>query len=253
LAQKAPPRHQLKRSGGCKRLAPGFRDATPAALRRPNGADGPGISALIITKSPWKHGINELIDTLINGKYFSMKMEDITSDQQNNHLASPRQILLSPSLKYCNLLSLIAFSHCIPGADSTMPALIKAIVLAFTVAAAAIPHGSPTSSPSATTSPAPSASPPPPTPDTKELFEDLFTSPSALGRFRRLLTDPATGGLLPGPALRSRIVFDYNIGPSDKGGKITAAVAGSFPILVGQDISTVTAFLNPCRYSDSPL
>jgi hypothetical protein len=78
----------------------------------------------------------------------------------------------------------------------------------------------------------------------------LFTAPSALNRFQRLLVDPASGNLLSGDALRSQIVFDYNNGalldPGDKAGKITAAVAGTFPILVDQDISTVTAFLNPC-------
>jgi hypothetical protein len=97
------------------------------------------------------------------------------------------------------------------------------------------------------------SSPPPPAPpsDRKALYADLFTAPTALDRYQRLLVDPASGNLLGGDALRSNIVFDYNTGAQlsagDKGGKITAAVAATFPILVNQDISTVTAFLNPCR------
>jgi len=103
----------------------------------------------------------------------------------------------------------------------------------------------PADPPSSSAPPAPAS-----TPDTKALFQDLFTAPSALDRYKRLLVDPSTGGLLSGAALRANIVFDYNNGatldPGDKGGKITAAVAETFPILVDQDISTVTAFLNPC-------
>jgi len=102
--------------------------------------------------------------------------------------------------------------------------------------------------PTSTTTPAaPSAAP---TPDTKALYVDLFTSPTELGRFQRLLVDPASGGLLKAEALRPKIVFDYTkdavLDPGDKGGKVTAAVAATFPILTGQDISTVAAFLNPC-------
>lgn len=122
---------------------------------------------------------------------------------------------------------------------------LKAIVIALATGAFAIP--APASSPSST-----SAAPPPPsaTPNTKALFENLFTAPSALNRFQLLLVDPTSGNLLSGDALRSQIVFDYNNGPSldpgDTAGKITAAVAATFPILVDQDISTVAAFLNPC-------
>src|SRR4051812_22724478 len=52
-----------------------------------------------------------------------------------------------------------------------------------------------------------------PTPDSNSLFVDLFTSPSALGRYQRLLVDPATGNLLTGDALRSVTVMDYNTAP----------------------------------------
>lgn len=120
-----------------------------------------------------------------------------------------------------------------------MSTLLKTIVIAFAAYASA--HPAPISSTSSTSAaPTPAA-----TPD-KTLFQDLFTAPSALDRFKRLLVDPASKNLLSSDALRSQIVFDYNIGPSDEAGKITAAVAASFPILVDQDISTVVAFLNPC-------
>ena len=125
-----------------------------------------------------------------------------------------------------------------------MSPLLKTIVIALAACASALPApGSNASSTSA--APAPAV-----TPNTKALFEDLFTAPSALDRFKRLLVDPASGKLLSGDALRPQIVFDYNNGalldPGDKAGKITAAVAETFPILVDQDISTVAAFLNPC-------
>ncbi|PVH79960.1 hypothetical protein DL98DRAFT_515838 [Cadophora sp. DSE1049] len=122
-----------------------------------------------------------------------------------------------------------------------MSPLLKAIVIALAAGTIAFPTSNPSPS-SSSVAPAPPAA----TPDRKALYQDLFTSPSATERFQRLLVDPATGNLLSGDALRSRIVFDYNIGPTDLAGKVTAAVAASFPILVDQDISTVTAFLNPC-------
>ena len=124
--------------------------------------------------------------------------------------------------------------------------ILKAIVIALAAGASALP------APAFSSSSTSVASPPPPsaTPDTKALFENLFTAPSALNRFQLLLVDPTSGNLLSGDALRSQIVFDYNKGasldPGDTAGKVTAAVAATFPILVDQDISTVTAFLNPC-------
>jgi hypothetical protein len=125
-----------------------------------------------------------------------------------------------------------------------MSTLLKAIIIAFAAGAFALPASNSSAS-STSVAPAPAA-----TSNTKALFEDLFTAPSALDRFKRLLVDPASGNLLSGDALRSQIVFDYNGGalldPGDKAGKITAAVAETFPILVDQDISTIAAFLNPC-------
>jgi hypothetical protein len=119
-----------------------------------------------------------------------------------------------------------------------MALLSKTLLLSLAACAAAVPKPSSTSS----------AAPPPPasTADSKALFQDLFTAPSALQRYQRLLVGP-DGGLLQGDALKKGIMFDYNVGPDDLAGKVTAAVAQSFPILVDQDISTVVAFLNPCR------
>lgn len=89
---------------------------------------------------------------------------------------------------------------------------------------------------------------PAPTGISKQLFQDLFTAPSALDRFKRLLVDPASGKLLSNDAVKSNIAFDYysNAQPNP-GGKISTAIASTFPILVDQDIATVAAFLNPCR------
>jgi hypothetical protein len=122
--------------------------------------------------------------------------------------------------------------------------LSKTLLLALVASVAALP-----TEPSSTSSTAP---PPPAATDTKALYADLFTSPTEVGRYQRLLTNPATGALLSKELVTSAIVFDYNktaaqLGPpTDKGGKVTAAVAATFPILVGQKISTVAAFLNPC-------
>lgn len=81
----------------------------------------------------------------------------------------------------------------------------------------------------------------------KSLYADLFSSPTALGRFQRLLVEPTTGALLGGDALKKAASFDYNNAAGDKAGKISAAVAATFPLLVKQDIGTVVAFLGPCR------
>ncbi|KAH8797361.1 RmlC-like cupin domain-containing protein [Xylogone sp. PMI_703] len=124
-----------------------------------------------------------------------------------------------------------------------MPTILKAIVIAFLTGALAFPASNYSTS-STSVAPAPAA-----TSNLNSLFVDLFPAPSALARFQRLLVDP-TGSLLRGDTLRSQVVFDYSNGPSldpsDTAGKITAAVAQTFPILVDQDISTIAAFLNPC-------
>jgi hypothetical protein len=122
-----------------------------------------------------------------------------------------------------------------------MLAILSAALFVLATGTLALP--APSNAPPTSTKAAPSTVP---TPDTKALYSDLFTAPSALDRFKRLLVNPATGGLLPANQLRSNIVFDFNTVAGDRAGKIAAAVAPTFPILVDQDISTVVAFLNPC-------
>jgi len=124
--------------------------------------------------------------------------------------------------------------------------LIKSLILALATCAVAVP--SPANIPRDEKASSSKPAPPPPaaTPDTKSLYQDLFTAPSALQRYQRLLVGPS-GDLLKGDSLTKQISFDYNVGPDDLAGKVTAAVAQTFPILVDQDISTVVAFLNPCR------
>ncbi|KAG4437948.1 hypothetical protein IFR05_006572 [Cadophora sp. M221] len=110
-----------------------------------------------------------------------------------------------------------------------MSPLLKAIVITLAAGTIALP----TSGPSPSSSSVALAPPPPNASSVSLSIRPLATSfPVTLS------------------ALRSRIVFDYNIGPTDLAGKVTAAVAASFPILVDQDIYTVTAFLNPCSLLD---
>ena len=72
-----------------------------------------------------------------------------------------------------------------------------------------------------------------PTPDPeaqKALFLDLFTAPTAIKRFQRLLTAKGQS-LLSGDALRSLIVFDFNGAKPAKGalGGATKAAVSPLP------------------------
>lgn len=98
--------------------------------------------------------------------------------------------------------------------------------------------------PSSTTS-APAV--PAPTQDQAQLFRDLFTAPTAIKRFQRLLVQGST--LLTGDALRTLTVFSFNNAapaPGAKGGATKAANIETFPILTGLGISTTLGFLEPC-------
>lgn len=80
-----------------------------------------------------------------------------------------------------------------------------------------------------TTSAAPAA--PAPTEEQAQLFRDLFTAPTAIKRFQRLLVQGET--LLTGAALRKFTVFDFNGAVPAKGaagGATKAAVSPSTPI-----------------------
>lgn len=91
------------------------------------------------------------------------------------------------------------------------------------------------------------ASAPAPTEDQAQLFRDLFTAPTAIKRFQRLLTQGET--LLTGEALKKLTVFSFNNAtpaPGAKGGATKAANIETFPILTGLGISTTLGFLEQC-------
>lgn len=78
--------------------------------------------------------------------------------------------------------------------------------------------------------PAPSAAAPAPSQDDKDkLAALLLTAPSALQRFKRLLT--SGGALLTGDALKKLVVFDFNAAkPTGDGGRVIAAVRFPNPL-----------------------
>jgi hypothetical protein len=100
--------------------------------------------------------------------------------------------------------------------------------------------------PSASPSPAPPAAPPA-ADDNVQLFRDLFSAPTAIKRFQRLLVKGET--LLTGDALKKLTVFSFNNAvpaPNATGGATKAANIETFPILTGLGISTTLGFLEPC-------
>ncbi|KAI8938958.1 hypothetical protein NX059_004808 [Plenodomus lindquistii] len=89
--------------------------------------------------------------------------------------------------------------------------------------------------------------PPTPTEIQAQLFRDLFSAPTAIKRFQRLLTEGQT--LLTGAALKRFTVFDFNDAmpaTGAKGGATKAANVETFPILYDLGISTTLGFLEPC-------
>ncbi|KAH8689233.1 RmlC-like cupin domain-containing protein [Phaeosphaeriaceae sp. PMI808] len=93
----------------------------------------------------------------------------------------------------------------------------------------------------------PSATPTPSADSNAQLFRDLFTAPTAIKRFQRLLVKGET--LLTGEALKKFTVFSFNDAkpaPNAKGGATKAANIETFPILTGLGISTTLGFLEPC-------
>ncbi|KAF9696859.1 hypothetical protein EKO04_005228 [Ascochyta lentis] len=118
--------------------------------------------------------------------------------------------------------------------------LVVVAVAAFG-SAQALPRGMASSS----TAPAPAA--PAPTDKQAYLFRDLFTAPTAVKRFQRLLTQDET--LLTGEDLKNLTVFSFNNAmpaPNATGGATKAANIETFPILTGLGISTTLGFLSPC-------
>ncbi|EMD95018.1 hypothetical protein COCC4DRAFT_147188 [Bipolaris maydis ATCC 48331] len=129
-----------------------------------------------------------------------------------------------------------------------MSTFTKIVVAALTLGAVqALPQaqGFPTVNATATTT---TVAPPAPTANQDALFDDLFTAPTAIKRFQRLLTQGQT--LFTGEALRKLVVFtfDRNTPPpvGANGGVAVAANIESFPILTGLGISTTVGFLAPC-------
>jgi hypothetical protein len=134
---------------------------------------------------------------------------------------------------------------------------ITQILLAglITIAVQALPQA-------AKSSAAPSATPTPAS--TIELARGLLTEPSALLRFKKLLT--VDGKLLTGNTLKERTIFDFTKAPAvGKGGRVISAVRSpyvplllntlttntqqnvqTFPILTDLGISTTVAFLSAC-------
>jgi hypothetical protein len=116
--------------------------------------------------------------------------------------------------------------------------LIKIAILALAASVQALPQSMPSS-----TSSAPAA----PTESQAYLFRDLFTAPTAIKRFQRLLVQGDS--LLTGPALRALTVFSFNgASPATNatGGALKAANIETFPILTDLGISTTLGFLEPC-------
>jgi len=98
------------------------------------------------------------------------------------------------------------------------------VILAALSAVNALPQPQP-ATPSSTST---TAAVPAPTDDQSQLFRDLFSAPTAIKRFQRLLTQGET--LLTGEALRKLTVFSFNDAvPANgaKGGATKSAVSNT--------------------------
>lgn len=110
-----------------------------------------------------------------------------------------------------------------------MSTFTKVIVAALTLGAVqALPQaqGFPTVNATATTT---TVAPPAPTANQDALFDDLFTAPTAIKRFQRLLTQGQT--LFTGDALRKLVVFTFDRNtPPPAGANGGVAVAAVSPV-----------------------
>jgi len=107
----------------------------------------------------------------------------------------------------------------------TITKTLVAAIATFSVVQALPQAGQPSSTA------APSAAPTPDPEQQAALFRDLFTAPTAVKRFQRLLTAKGES-LLSGDALKNLIVFNFNgAKPAEgaKGGATKAAVSLSCP------------------------
>ncbi|KAF1829737.1 RmlC-like cupin [Decorospora gaudefroyi] len=129
--------------------------------------------------------------------------------------------------------------------------ILKVVVAALalgTVQALPQPQAAQSSATTATSMAAPAA-----TADQSPLFNALFTAPTAIKRYQKLLTEGTTKKLLTGDALRNAVIFPFGnsaeLAPGAPGGKGEKAVSANietFPILTGLGISTTLGFLKPC-------
>ncbi|KAF7325188.1 Spherulin-1b protein [Mycena kentingensis (nom. inval.)] len=131
--------------------------------------------------------------------------------------------------------------------------LLAVSVAAAPAASSSAPPANASARASGTTTSAPpaTASPPPVSivPNAASIAAGLRTEPSVDDRFKKLLTDPATGALLTGDALRQLTVFDFNLQSPPagaKGGSILLATVDNFPILEELGISGAVSFVEPC-------
>lgn len=154
--------------------------------------------------------------------------------------------LLTTSKPYSSLIFYFLSSHISLARSFSSVIAVKMVNLTsltlLALATLSSVHALPQSMPSSTTTPAPPA----PT-DQAALFRDLFTAPTAIKRFQRLLVQGET--LLTGDALKALTVFNFNNAtpaPGAKGGATKAANIETFPILTGLGISTTLGFLEPC-------
>jgi hypothetical protein len=116
-----------------------------------------------------------------------------------------------------------------------------ALIAALACAVSAAPAPQPTATDAAPAPPAPTAS------SQVELFRDLFTAPTVVQRFKRLLVQGDE--LKTGEELKKLTVFDFNgavPAPGAQGGATKAANIETFPILTELGISTTLGFLNKC-------
>lgn len=80
------------------------------------------------------------------------------------------------------------------------------------------------------------------------LAKEVASEVTNVNRFNDLLTVNGEGrALLPDAELQQRVVFRFDQAPAlGQGGRFAIANAVTFPMLVGQGLSTAVAFLNPC-------
>jgi len=124
------------------------------------------------------------------------------------------------------------------------PTIAKIIVTALAFGAA---HALPKPSEGAYASSTTVAAPPAATVDNTALILELEQAPTAVERFKKLLTKD--GKILSEADLAKTVVFDFNgatAAPGAKGGAAKAANIQTFPILTDLGISTTMGFLGPC-------